>query len=197
MVLLPIKNCGWHQPRQHIKKQRHHFPSKTPYSQSYGFSGSHVQISKLDHKEDYVLKNWCFRTVMLEKTLESPLDCREIKPVNPKGDQPWIFTGRTDAEDEGLILWPPDAKSWLIGKDPDAGKDWGQEEKGETEDEIVGWHHQLSGNEFEQTLGDSEGQGSLVCCPSWGCKKSDTTEWLNDSNEYFITNLISFLLLKL
>ena len=114
--------------------------------------------------------------MVLEKTLVSPLDCKEIKPVNPKGNQPWIFTGRTDAKAETPILWPPDAKSWLTGKDPDAGKDWGQEEKAATEDEMVGWYHWLSGCEFEQTLGDSEGQGSLVCYSSWGRKKSNTTE---------------------
>ena len=110
---------------------------------------------------------------MLEKTLESPLDSKEIKPVNPKGNQPWIVIGRTDAE--APILWPPDVKSQLIGKDPDAEKDWSQEEKGTTEDEMVGWHHRLNGHEFEQTLGDSEGQESLVCCSPWGRKESDTT----------------------
>ena len=121
-------------PRQHLKKQRHHFVDKCLYSQSYGFSGSHVQMWELDHKEDWALKNWCFGTVVLEKTLESPLDCKEIKPVNPKGNQPQIFIGRTDAEAEAPILRPPDAKSWLIGKDPDAEKNWGHEEKGATED---------------------------------------------------------------
>ena len=122
---------------------------------------------ELDHKEDWVPKNWCFQIVVLEKILESILDCKETKLVNPKGNQPWIFTGRTDAEAEAPILWPPDAKSWLTGKDPDAGKDWRQEEKGTTEDEMVGWYHHLSGNKFKQTLGDSEGQGSLVCCSVW------------------------------
>ena len=112
-------------------------------------------------------RNWCFQIVVLEKTLENPLACEEIKPVNPKGNQPWISIGRTDAKAEVPILWPPDAKSWLIGKDPDAGKDWRQEEKGMTEDEMVGWHHQLNGHEFEQTLGDSEGQGSLACYGPW------------------------------
>ena len=121
-------------PRQHLKKQRHHFVDKGLYSQSYGFSGSHVQMWELDHKEDWALKNWCFGTVVLEKTLESPLDCKEIKPVNPKGNQPQIFIGRTDVEAEAPILRPPDAKSWLIGKDPDAEKNWGHEEKGATED---------------------------------------------------------------
>ena len=121
---------------------------------------------ELDHKAGWALKNWCFWTVVLEKTLESPLDSK-IKPVNPKGNQPWIFFGRSDAEAEAPILWPPDVKSWLIGKDPDKGKDWGQEEKGVTENETVGWHHWLNGREFEQTPQDSEGQGSLACCSPW------------------------------
>ena len=112
--------------------------------------------------------NWCFWTVVLEKTLESPLDCKEIEPVNPKGNQCWIFTGRTDAEAEALILWPPDVKNWLSGKDLDAGKDWRQEEKGMTEDEMVGWYHRLSGHEFEQTLGVGDGQGGLAWCSPWG-----------------------------
>ena len=119
---------------------------------------------ELDHKEAWAPKNWCFWTVVLEKTLESPLDCKEIKLVNPKGNQSWIFIGRTDAKAEVLILWPPDVKNWLLRKDPDAGKDWRQEEKGMTEDEMVGWHHWLHEHEFEQTLGDGEGQGSLACC---------------------------------
>ena len=118
-------------------------------------------------------KNWCFWTMVLEKTLESPLDCKEIKPVHPKGNQPWIFIRRTDAETP--ILWAPDVKSWLIGKDPDAGKDWREEEKWVIEDELVGWHHQLNGYEFEQTLGEGEGQGSLACCSAWDFKQSDTT----------------------
>ena len=118
--------------------------------------------------------------VVLENTLESPLDCKEIKPVNPQGNQPWIFTGRTDTE--APILRPPDGKNGLIGKDPDAGEDWRQEEKGMTEDEMVGWHHWLNGHEFEKTLGVDEGQWSLTCCSSWGCKESDTTEWLNNNN---------------
>ena len=121
---------------------------KGPSSQSYVLSSSHVWMWALDHKEDWVPKNWCFRTVVLEKTLGSPLDCKEIQPVHPKGDQSWIFIGRTNAEAEALILWPPDAKNWLIGKDPDAEKDWRQEEKGTTEDEMVRWHHQLDGHEW-------------------------------------------------
>ena len=127
-----------------ILKNRHYFTDKCLYSQSYGFSSSHVWMWELDYKESWVLKkNWCFGTVVLEKTLESPLDCKEIQPVHPKGNQSWIFIGRTDAEAEALILWPPDGKSWLIWKDPDAGKDWRQEEKGMTEDKMVGWHYWL------------------------------------------------------
>ena len=122
---------------------------KGPYSQSYGFSSSDVWMWELDHKESWVPKNWCFWIVELEKTLESPLDCKEIKPVNPKGNQSWIFIGRTDAEAEIPVLWPPDEKNWLIWKDPDAGKDWRQEEKGMTEDEMIRWHPQLDGHEFE------------------------------------------------
>ena len=162
--------------KKHIlKKQRHCFANKGPSSQSYGFSSSHVQMWELDYEEGWVLKNWCFQTVVLEKTLGSPLGCKEIQPVNPKGNQSWIFNGRTDAEAEMSILWPPDAKKWLLGKDSDAGKDWKQEEKGVTEDELVGWHHQLDGHEFEQALGAGDGQGSLLCCSPWGCKESDTT----------------------
>jgi len=121
-----------------------------PSSQSYGFSSSHVWMWELDYEESWVPKNWCFWTVVLEKTLESPLDCKEIKPVNPKGNQSWIFTGGTDAESETPIPWPPDEKSWLIGKDLDAGKDWRQEQKGMREDRMAGWHHWLNGHEFEQ-----------------------------------------------
>ena len=133
---------------------------------------------ELDHKESWVPKNRCFWTVVLEKTLESPLDCKEIPPVHPKGNQPWIFIGSTDAESEIPILWPPDAKSWLIWKDSDAGKDWGQE-KGTTENGMVGWHHWLYGQEFEYAPGVGDRQGSLACCSPWGHKKSDMTEWLN------------------
>ena len=133
------------------------------------------------NKKGWVPKNWCFWTVVMEKTLESPLNCKEIQPVHPKGDQPWIYIGRTDAEAEAPILWPPDAKSRLIGKDADAGKDWRQEEKGMTEDEMVGWHHhQLNEHWFEQTLGDGEGQGSLACCSPWGHKEESnrTLNWI-------------------
>ena len=134
---------------------------------------------ELDYKESWVPKNWCFWTVVLEKILESPLDCKEIQPVPPKGNQSWIFIGKTDTEAETPILWPPDAKNWVIGKNPDAGKDRRREEKGMTEDEMVGWHHQLNGHEFEQSLGVGDGQGGLACCSSWGHKESDMTERLN------------------
>ena len=133
---------SYDQPRQHIKKQRHYFTNNSLSSRSYGFSSSHVWMWELDYNESWTLQNWCFWNVVLEKTLESPLDCKEI---HPKGNQSWIFIGRTYVEAETPILWPPDVKNWLLGKDPDAGKDWRQKEKGMTEDEMVGWHHQLSG----------------------------------------------------
>ena len=133
-----------------------------------------VWMWQLDHKEGWVPKNRYFWTIVLEKTLESPLDCKEIKPVNPKGNQSWIFIRRTDAEAEAPILWPPDGKSWLIRKDPDNGKDWRL--KGMTEDKIVGWHHQLNGHEFEQSPGDGEGQESMACCSPWGLKVLDRIE---------------------
>ena len=132
-----------------------------------------------DYKESWALKNWCFWTVVLEKTLESPLDCKEIQPVHSMGNQSWVFIGRTDGKAETPILWPPEAKSWLIWKDPDAGKDWGREEKGTTEGEMVGWHRWLNGHGFGWTPGVGDGQGGLACCSSWGCKELDMTEWLN------------------
>ena len=140
---------------------------------------SSVWMWELDYEESWTQKNWCFWTMVLEKTLESPLDCKEIQTVHPKGDQSWVFVGRTDVEAETPILWPPDAKGWLIGKDPDAGKDWGQEEKGMTVDEMARWHHWLNGYGFGWTLGVGVWQGGLVCCSPWGHKESDTTEWLN------------------
>ena len=152
---------------------------KGPSSQSYGFSSSHVWLWELDHKESWAPKNWCFWTVVLEKTLESPLDCKEIKPVHPKINQSWICIGRTEYEAEAPILWPPDTENRLIGKDPDAGKDWKQGEKEMTENEMVWWHHQLNGHEFEQTPGVADGQGSLTWCSPWGRKEWDMTEWLN------------------
>ena len=139
---------SYDQSRQHIKKQRHYSVNKGRSSQDYGFSSGHVWMWELDYKESCALMNWCFWTVVLEKTLESPLDCKEIQPVHPKVDQSWVFIGRTDVEAETPVLWLPDPKGWLIWKDPDAGKDWGQEEKGMTEDEMVWCHHQLNGHEF-------------------------------------------------
>ena len=143
--LILMDKDSYDQPRQHIEKQRHYFVNKGPSSQGCHFSSSHVWMWELG----WALKNWCFWTVELEKTLESTLDCKEIQPVHPKGNQSWIFIVRTDAEAEAPILWPPDAKNWFIGKDPDAVKDWRQEEKGMTEDEMAGWHHRLDGHEFE------------------------------------------------
>ena len=137
----------------------------------FSFYSSHVWMWELDHKESWSPKNWCFWAAVLEKTLGSPLDCTEIQPVHPKGNQSWIFIGRPDAEAEAPILWPPDVKNWLTGKDPGAWKDWRQEEKGTTEDEMVGWHHRLNGHEFEQALGDGEGQESLACCSPWGSQR--------------------------
>ena len=155
-----------------------YFVNKGPSSQGYGFSSGHIWMWELDYKESWALKNWCFWTVVLEKTLESPLDCKEIQPVHPKGDQSWVFTGRTDVEAETPILWPTDAKSWLSGKNPDAGKDWGQEKR-MTENEMVGWHHWLNGHGLGWAPGFYDGQGSMACCSSWGHKESDTTEPLN------------------
>ena len=134
---------------------------------------------KLYCEESWVLKNWCFWAVVLKKTLASPLDCKEIQPVHPKGNKSWIFIGRTHAEAETPILWLPDVKNWLVWKDPDAGNDWRQEEKGMTEDDMVGWHHWLNGLEFEYASRVGDGQGSLACCSPWGHKELDLTEWLN------------------
>ena len=147
--------------RKGVSMVGHHFANEGLYSQIYGFSSSHVLMGELNSKGGWLPKNWCFQIVVLEKTLDSPLDSK-IKPVNPKENQPWIFIGRTDAEAEAPILWPPDAKNWLTGRDPIARKDWRHEEKGATEDKIVGWHHQHGGHEFEQIPRNSEGQGSLV-----------------------------------
>ena len=152
---------------------------------------------ELDYKESWVLKNWCFWTMVLEKTLESPLDCEEIQPVHPKGNQSLIFIGRTNAEAETPILWSPDTNNWLTGKDPDAGKDWRQEEKVMTKDEMVVWHHQLNGHDFEQALGVGDGQGSLACYSLWGRKESDTTEWLNLRDRLIFSRNTQVLFLKI
>ena len=156
-----------------LKKQRHYFADKDPSSQSYGFSSSHVWMWEMEYKESWAQKNWCFWTGVGGDSWESL--GLQIKPINPKGNQSWIFIGRTDAEADAPKLWLPDVKNWFIGKGLDAGKDWRQEEKGMTEDELVGWHHQLNGHEFEQTPGVSEGQEAWLCCSSWGRKESDTT----------------------
>ena len=177
--MLTLWKESYDQPKQHIKKQRHYFVNKGPSSQGYGFSSHHVWMWELDYKESWELKNWCFWTVVLEKTLESPLDCQEIQPVHPGEDQSWVFIGRTDVEAEAPILQPPDEKNWLIWKGPDAGKDWGQEEKGMAEDEVVGWHQQLNGHEFGWIPGVGDGQGGLACYGSRGHKELDMTERLH------------------
>ena len=174
-----------------LKKQRHHYGDKGLSSQSYGFSSGHVWMWELDHKESWALKNWCFSTVMLEKTLESPLDTKEIQQVHPKWNQFWILIGKTDAEAETPVLRPPDAKNWLIGKDPDAGKDQRQEEKGMTDNEMVEWHHWLDGCGFKQALGDGDGQGSLACWCPWGCKETQ----LSNCTELIVFYFLKFLML--
>ena len=182
-MLVPWKK-SYDQPRQHIEKQRHNIADKGPSSQNFGFSSSHVWMWELDYKESREPKNWCFWTVVLEKTLKSPLDCKEIQPVNPKGNQSWILIRRTNAEAGSLILWSPDVKNWLIGKYPDARKDWRQEEKRTAEDEMVGWHHRLNGHEFEQALGVAVGQGSLACFSPWGSQRIGHN-WAIELNWYF------------
>ena len=169
-------------------------PTKVCLVKAMVFPASYAWKGELDCKESWVPKNWCFWTVVLGKTLESPLDFMEIKSVNPKGNQPWIFIGRTDAEAETQILWPPDVKNWHWERPWCWGKDWRQEEKWKTEDEMVGWHHRLDGHEFEQAPGIGDGQGSLACCSPWGLKESDTTEWLNWTELNVASNyLISWL----
>ena len=168
------------QPRQHIQKQRHYFINKGPSSQGYGFSSSHVWIWKLSAEELMLLN-----CGVGEDSWESLGLHKEIQPIHPKGDPSWVFIGRTDVEAETPILWPPGVKSWLIWKDPDAGKDWGKEEKGTIEDEMAGWHHQLDEHGFGWTLGVGDGQGGLAYCSSWGRKESDMTERLNWTETFF------------
>ena len=174
-----FRTCIQISPRQHIKKQRHYFVNKGLSSQGYGFSSGHVWMWELDCEESWAPKNCCFWTMVLEKTLDCPLDCKELQPVHPKGDQSWVFIGRTDVEAETPILWPPDVKSWLIWEDPDAGKDWGQEEKRTTEDEMAGWHHRLNGQGLGCTPAVYQWTGRPGVLQVMGCKESDTTEWLN------------------
>ena len=171
--------CGTSRWSSYILKGAFQF-SKGPSSQGYGFSSGYVWMWKLDCEESWVLKDWCFWTVVLEKTLESPLDCKEIQPVHSKGDQPRVFFGRNDAKAETPVLWPTHAKSWLIGKDCDAGRDWEQKEKGTAEDEMAGWHHRFYGREFDWTLGDDDRQRGLECYDWWGCRvRHDWTTELN------------------
>ena len=191
---MKLKDTPWKksydQSRQHIKKQRHYFANKGPSSQGYGFSSSHVWMWDLDYKESWALKNWCFRTVVLEKILESPLDCKEIQPVHPKGNQPWMFIGRTDVEADIPILWPPNAKNWFIWKDPGAGKDWRQVEKGMTEDEMVGWHHHIKDiglGKLREFVMDRE----AWCVAVDGVAKSQT--WRSNWTELRIQTLFSVL----
>ena len=191
-MLAPWKK-NYDQPRQRIENQRHYFSNKGPSSQSYGFSNSHVWMWELDCKESWTPKNGCLWTVVLEKTLESPLDCKEIQPVNPQGNQPWIFTGRTNAEAETPILRPSDVKNWLIWKNPDAGKDWRREEEGTTEDEMVGWHHWLNGHEFEQASGVGDGQGGLVCHSSWGHRESKRLSHWTELKDIHTNKFSSFM----
>ena len=183
-MLSPWKE-SYDQPRQHIKKQRHYFANKGPSSQGYGFSSGHVWMWELGYKESWAPKNWCFWTVVLERTLESPLDCKEIQPVHPKGEQSWVFIERTDVEAETPILWPSVVKNWFIGKDPDAWKDWRLERKWSTEDEMVGWHHWLNGHGFgglQELVMDREAWCAVVhgVAKTW-TRLSDWTElnWLD------------------
>ena len=183
-MLAPWKK-SYDKPRQRIKKQRHYFADKGPYSQSYGFSSIPVWTWELDHKEGWVPKNWGFQTLVLRVPGQQEDQTR---------NQPWIFIGRMNAEAETLILWPPDVESWFTGKDLDAGKHWRQDEKEATEDKIVGWHHWPNGLEFEQIPGGSEGQGSLACCSPWGCKEMDMTQWLNNNERvgWILSVFVSF-----
>ena len=190
------------QPRQYIIKKIHYFTNKAPSSQSCGFSSSHVWMWELDYKESWTPENWCFWTLVLKKNFESPLDCKEIQRVHPKGNQFWIFGGRTDAEAETPILWPPDVKSCLIWKDPDAGKDWRWEEKGSTEDEMVGWHHQLNGHEFEKTHGSwwwtgrsglLQPMGSQRVGHDWGTELNWASllgKWMSHSTRTILGNTV-------
>ena len=178
--MIACRQESYEKPRHYVKKERHHFADQGPYSQDYGLSSSHVWLWKVDHKEGRAPENWCFWTLVLEKTLESPLDSRQIKPDNLKGNQPWILIGWTDAQ--APIFWSPDVNNWFIEKDPDVGEDWRQKKKKGTENEMVGWYHRCDGHELEQTPGDGEGQGDLACCNPWGCKESDMSRRLKNNN---------------
>ena len=170
--------------RQCVEKQRHSSADKGPYRDGCGLPSGHIQLWELDCKEGRMPNNWCLWTVVKEKTPESPLDNKEIKPVNLKGDQPWIFTGRTVAEAEAPVFWSSHVNRQLNGKVPDAGRDWGQNEKRASRDEMAGWHHWCNEHEFGQIPAEGEGQGSLACCSPWGCKELDTTGWLNNNSQF-------------
>ena len=172
---------SYDKPRQCVEKQRHYSVDKGPYTQGYGLPTGHVQVWEMDFKEGRTPNNWCLQTGVLEKTPGSPLR-NKIKPANLKGDQPWIFTGRTDAEAEAPIIWSSHALRWLIGKILDAGKDWGQKEKKVPEDEMARWHHQCNGHELGQTLGGGEGRGRLACCSPWYHKELDMAGQLSNDN---------------
>ena len=176
---MKLRDAPWKKTMTNLdsifKKQRHHFANKGPYNSSYGFSRGHVQLWELVHNEGWALNNWYFWTVVLKKTLQSSSDCKEVKPVNPKGNESWWFIGRTDAEAGAPVFWQPDMKSQIIGKAPDPGKNWRQMKKREAEDEMVRCHHRLHVHKFVQTPGNSEGQGSLVCCSPWSHKELDMT----------------------
>ena len=182
--MLTIWKEGDEQPRQHIKKQTHYFVNKGPSRQGYGFFSGHVWMWELDYKESWVPKNWCFWTMVLEKTLESPLDCKKIQAVHPKGDQSWVFIGRTDAEAETPILWPPDEKSWLIGKDPDVLKAGRVGDDRRWDGWMASW---TQWREFEWTPGVGDGQGGLSCCSPWACKGLDLTEWPDTDTDMPLT----------
>ena len=174
---------SYDKPRQCLKKRRHHFAAKSSYSQRYGISSCHLWMLELVHKEGWVPKNWCLQTVVLEKTPESLLDSEEIKLINLKGNQPWIFTRRSDAEVETALFWSSDVNSWLIEKFPNAGKDWWQKEKRASVDERAGWHRWCNAHELGQTLGDGEGQRGRACYSPWGRKESGMTAWLKNNNQ--------------
>ena len=180
-------------PRQHVEKQRHYSADKGLYNQDYGVSSGHVQLWKLDLKEGRMLKNWCLHTVLLEKTPKSPLNCKEIKSVNLKGDQPWIFT-----EAEAPVCWSSDNNTWLIGKVPDVGKDWGQKKKRTSEDEMAVWNHWCNEHELGQTPEDSEEQRGLACCSPWGCQLSDATGRLNNNNnnKYYLVYMCNIFFIQ-
>ena len=174
--------------RQYVEKQRCYSANKGLYSQVYGLPSGQGWLWELDCQEGRVPRNWCLITMVLEKTPKRPLDSKEIKPVNLKGEQPWILTGRTDAKAEAPVFWSPDMNLWLTRKVPDVGKDWGQKEKKTTEDEMAVWHHQCGGHELRQTLRDGEGQGGLACCSPWGCKELDMTGRLSNNNQILLNS---------